>query len=327
MAEQILSQVEVDALLKGLSNGEIATGQDKGENYGGVTPYDFANQSRAVRGRMPGLEMINEKFCRSARYSLFNFLRKTVDITPEGIKTLTYGEFLRNLKVPSSLNVFQPQPLRGQGVLSLDPNLVFIIVDSYFGGDGKFHTRVEGRDFTNVEQAVIRKVVDLVLGEMNAVWKAMHQVEFRFLRSEMNPQFVNVIPQTDPVVVSSFNVEIDSHTEKFDFTVPYAALDPIKDKIHGTYQAEIGGEDKRWISNMKDRISSVPFAVTAELGNARITVEDLMNLKTGDVIQLDRKAKDPLEVFVDGLPKFLAKAGVTDSHYSLQILSVQNERG
>lgn len=329
MAEQILTQVEVDALLKGLSNGDIRTETEvhDEESDSSVRPYDFSSQERTVRGKMPALDMINEKFCRSVRGPLFNLLRKSVDIAPEGVKSMKYEEFLRNLQVPSSLNVFQMSPLRGQGVLVIDPNLVFIIVDSYFGGDGRFHTRIEGRDFTNVEQSVIRKVAEIILHEMGEIWKPVHHIDFKAVRSEMNPQFVNIVGNIEPVVVSTFRMEIESQQNRFFFCVPFSAIEPIREKLYGGQRVDAVEVDKGWSQNLMRRFGSVQLSISGEMGRAKIMVSELLNLKAGDVIQLDRKIKDPLKVYIEGAPKLSAKPGVMDNNYALKIMEPIQERG
>ena len=329
MAEQILTQIEVDALLRGLSNGDIKTETERlaEEDYGDVKPYDFANQDRVLRGRLPALEMINEKFARSLRSSLFNVLRRSVDVTSEGTRTMKYEEFLRNLQVPSSLNIFQLYPFRGQGLLAIDPSLVFIIVDSYFGGDGRFHTRIEGRDFTNVEQAVVRKIVDVIFDEMNEVWKAVHPVEFRITRTEMNPQFVNMIGHSEHVIISAFKMDIESASNSFFFCLPYATVEPIRDKLMGTNRIDACEIDVKWSDNLREQFSGVQMSLTADIGGAEISVHDLMGLKAGDIIQLDRKARDPLEVSIEGVPKLLGRPGVMDSHYAVKLTDLITERG
>lgn len=327
MAEQILSQVEVDALLKGLSDGEIETetaSQDV--DYGEVRPYDFANQEKTYRGNMPTLEMINEKFSRAAGGPIFNLLRKSVDVTPAGLKTMKYEEFIRNLQMPSSLNIFALAPLRGNGLLVLDPNLVFLLVDSYFGGDGRFHTRIEGRDFTNVEQGVIRKIVEVLFHELSEIWKAVHPVEFSLLRTEMNPQFVNITGHTEPVVVSTFEMEIESTRNKFFYCMPYVSLAPIRDKLHGTQKADFSGSDDRWSENLSDQFMHIPLELTGEVGTASIKVSELLNLKEGDVIQLGSRVKTPLTVSIEGVPKLTASPGLIDNNYALKILSAISGR-
>src|SRR3990172_2560734 len=329
MAEQILTQVEVDALLRGLSNGDIKTEADKFEEKetGEIKPYDFANQEKIIRGKLPGLEMINEKFSRSVRTPLFNLMRKSVDMSPESTKAVKYEEFLLNLQVPSSLNVFQLLPFRGQGVLAVDPSLVFIIVDSYFGGDGRFHTRIEGRDFTNVEQAVVKKIGDVIFQEMNEVWKAVEPVDFRLTRSEMNPQLVNFIGHAEHVIISAFRMEIESASNSFFFCLPYSTIEPIRDKLLGTQRIDATEIDAKWTENLKDQFCGVALQLTSDIGKAEISVNDLVGLKVGDIIQLDRKAKDFLEVSIEGIPKLLARPGVMDSQYAVKVMDLIKERG
>ena len=329
MAEQILTQVEVDALLRGLSNGDIQTEAEKFEEKetGEVRAYDFANQEKIIRGKFPALEMINEKFSRSLRSSVFNLLRRSVDIFSEGTRTVKYEEFLRNLQVPSSLNIFQLYPFRGHGLLAIDPSLVFIIVDSYFGGDGRFHTRIEGRDFTNVEQAVVKKIVDVIFQEMNEVWKAVEPVDFRLTRSEMNPQFVNFIGHAEHVIISAFRMEIESASNSFFFCLPYSTIEPIRDKLLGTQRIDATEIDAKWTENLKDQFCGVALQLTSDIGKAEISVNDLVGLKVGDIIQLDRKAKDFLEVSIEGIPKLLARPGVMDSQYAVKVMDLIKERG
>ncbi len=324
MAEQILSQVEVDALLKGLSGGEIPTTTEKAVQTGEVVPYDFEHQTRTIKGKMPTLEMINEKFCRNVRNPLFSLLRRTVDVIPDGIETMPYGDFLQNLKVPASLNIFQLPPLRGNSLLSISSDLAFIIVDNYFGGDCRFHARIEGRDFTNVEQAVIKKVVDIIFTEMNDVWRVVYPVEHKFVRGEMNPQFVNIVGSTEIVVVYSFKMEVEQSTDSFAFCVPYTVLEPIKDKLYGVHQGEIDTADKSWSDSLYYQLHQVALGISAELGRTDVSVSDVLNLKVGDVIQLDDKIKEPIKVFLEDKEKFWARAGVSDNNYALQILAAMS---
>ncbi len=326
MSEQILSQMEVDALLKGLSNGDINTETEEPKRAGEATPYDFSRHTRAVRGRMPTLDMLSEKFCKSVRVPLFNLMRKTIDVRHEPSATTTFGEFLSNLNMPSSLNVFQMTPLRGQGLLVLDPNLVFFIVDSYFGGSGRFHTSIEGREFTTVEQTVIRKLAQALMNEMAEVWKPVHPVEFRYVKAEMNPQFVNIIAHTEPVIVSSFKLEIENVAEGFFFCIPYSSLEPIKDKLQGDGKAAQGEDDSRWRGAMRETIGDVRLSLSCEIGKARIDLSDLINLKAGDVIQLDKKARDHADVFIEGIRKLYGKPGIVDNNYALKFMFAPKER-
>lgn len=329
MAEQILTQVEVDALLKGLSNGEIKTeSHSPVDNEGDIRPYDFQNQDRGLRGRMYALEMISEKFCRSIRGAMFNIIRrKTVDVSFEGVKTMRYEEFLKNLQVPSSLNVFQAPPLRGQCVLAIDPSLVYVMVDSYFGGDCRFYTRIEGRDFTNVEQGLIKKVADVMFHEMAEIWRPVYHLAFKFVRAEMNPQFVNIAGQNDVVVVLTFKMEIENTVDRFFFCMPFSTIETIKERLYGMQRVDSDGSDKNWSEGLMAQFCQVQLSLSAEVGRADINVSDLLNLKAGDIIQLSKKIKDPLAVSIEGIQKFTARPGVMDGNYAVKIFSEIKEGG
>ncbi len=328
MADQILSQDEVDALLKGLSDGDINTEKKPTvTKIDGVAVYDFEDQARAVRGKMPSLEMINEKFCRSVNEGLFNLLRKGVDVTTEGIETMKYSDFLENLKMPSSLNIFHLSPLRGQALLTFNSELVFMIVDTYFGGDGTFHARIEGRDFTHVEQSVVKKVVDVIFEEMDAVWKPVHPVEHKFVRSETNPQFVNLVDSGEVVVVYSFLMEVENRSDRFSFCVPYALFEPIRDKLYGVRQGEVDGIDKAWSETLREQLDLVELSITGRIGQAELKLSELLSLKAGDVVQLGQKVHEPIDVIIENEAKFVARPGVRDEYYSIQILAVKEEGG
>lgn len=326
MAEQLLSQVEVDALLRGLSDGEIQTEQEiVVGSEDGVEVFDFKNQDRTVRARMPTLEMINTKFSRNARSPIFNILKKAVDIQAEDVSMVKFGEFLKNLPVPSSMNIFQMTPLRGQGILAIDPNLVFLVVDNYFGGDGRFHMRVEGRDFTSLEQAVIKKVVDVIFSELQGVWKSVYPLDFTHVRSEMNPHFANIVGSSEIIVLSTFNMEIESKGHKFFILFPYSSVEPIKDKLFGMMQAESAVVDKRWSERLKELVGYVPLDTVTEVGKADITLKDIINLNVGDVIQMNKKIDEPFKTYIEGTQKFDVRPGYSGSNYSVEIISAADK--
>jgi len=236
MSEEILSQDEVDALLKGV----LGESEDEGaqEEDTGVRSYDIGKQERIVRGRMPTLEIINERFARMFRIGLFNFMRRSAEISVSPVKVLKYSEFVRNLVVPTNLNLVRFKPLRGTALFIFDPNLVFLIVDNLFGGDGRFHMRVEGRDFTPTEQRVIQRLLEVALVEYKKSWDPVHPLDFEYVRSEMNPQFANVATPSEVVVVTTFNVELGDGGGDFHVCTPYAMIEPIRDLLSSSMQGE-----------------------------------------------------------------------------------------
>ncbi|MBI5599097.1 MAG: flagellar motor switch protein FliM [Deltaproteobacteria bacterium] len=327
MAERVLSQEEIDALMRGVATGGIETESDKSTEASGVRQFDLASQERVVRGRMPAMEIINERFCRSIRISLFNFVRKVVDVSVEGIKMMKYGEFMKNTPFPASLNIFQLPPLRGSSVLVLDANLIFLMVDNYFGGGGKYHTKVEGREFTALEQKVIRRIADIVFSDMKSSWHPVSPVDFVYSRSEINPQFANVVVPTEIVIVSTFRVEIETATSSMHVCIPYSTVEPIKEKLYAGYQSDRTEVDRRWLSRFEEEIRKAPLLVSCEMGRARVTIEDFLNLNAGDIIRLDRKVSDPLTVNVEGVPKLLGSPGMSEGHYAVQITGQAGKEG
>ncbi|HEX5337110.1 MAG TPA: flagellar motor switch protein FliM, partial [Gallionella sp.] len=284
---EFLSQDEVDSLLKGVT-GE--TDDDKGhqdEAAGGVRPYNLASQERIVRGRMPTMEIINERFARLFRIGLFNFIRRTPEISVGPVRVLKFGEFIRNLHVPTNLNLIQAKPLRGNGLFIFDPNLVFLVVDNMFGGDGRFHTRVEGREFTQTEQRIIQKLLEVVFETYGKAWEAVNPLEFEFVRSEMNPQFANIATPNEVVIVTTFDIELSGNGGAFHVCMPYSMLEPLKDLLYSTMQGEHMAVDKRWLQLLSKQVQSASIELVATLGQAEVTLEQVLKMRSGDVIPLE----------------------------------------
>jgi len=201
--DDLLSQDEIDALLHGVSNGDVETEGEEAEEEG-IAPFDFASQDRIVRGRMPTLEMINERFARYFRISLFNKLRRNAEISVNGVQMMKFAEYVHSLYVPTSLNMVRMHPLRGTGLFVFDPKLVYIIVDNYFGGEGRFHTKIEGREFTPTELRIVHNILEIAFHDMKEAWAPVMEVDFEFNSSEVNPHFANIVSPSEVVVVSSF---------------------------------------------------------------------------------------------------------------------------
>ncbi len=318
MADEILSQDEVDALLKGVL-GE--TEEEKpAEEAGGIRPYDIGKQERIVRGRMPTLEIINERFARMLRIGLYNLMRRSAEISVSPVKVMKYSEFMRNLVVPTNLNLVRFKPLRGMGLLIFDPNLVFLVVDNLFGGDGRFHVRVEGRDFTPTEQRVIQRMLEVAMGEYMKCWEPIYKLELEYVRSEMNPQFANVATPSEVVVVTTFNIELGEGGGDFHICTPYAMIEPIRDILTSTMQGERLEVDERWLRLMGQRIQQAEVELVATLGSASVTLRDILNLKVGDVLSLD--VPEAVLAEVDGVPVLECQYGVHNGQYALKVKRV-----
>jgi len=240
--EKFLSQDEIDALMQGVEGEEDTQEVDEG----GVKSYNLATQERIVRGRMATLEIINERFARLLRIELFNFMRRTVEVSVGPVKIVKYSDFIRNLVVPTNLNLVQANPLRGTGMMVLDPTFVFLVVDNMFGGDGRFHTRIEGREFTPTEHRMIQRILNIIFDSYSKSWEPVYPIEFEYLRSEMNTQFANIATPNEVVVTITFNIELGSNSGEVHFCFPYSMIEPIKDLLTSQLQGEVLGVDKRW---------------------------------------------------------------------------------
>jgi flagellar motor switch protein FliM len=316
MNQQILSQDEVDALLQGIT-GESQKLEQEDAPKSGIRDYDLASQERIVRGRMPTMEIINERFSRNIRVGLFNFIRKTPEVSVGAIKVQKYSAFLREIVVPTNFNIVSVRPLRGSGLIVCDPTLVFAVIDALFGGSGKFHTRIEGRDFSPTEQRVILRVVEVITAEYKKAWLGIYPVELDYQRSEMQPQFANIAAPGEVVVTSSFTLEIGDTSGTIHFCIPYATLEPIRDVLYSTTHGDAAEPDRRWVKLLTHQIQAAQVQLVAELAHAPATVEQLLALKAGDFIELD--IEKLVQAKVDGVPIMEAHYGTSNGHYALKV--------
>ena len=316
MNQQILSQDEVDALLQGIT-GESQKLEQEDVPSGGVRDYNLASQERIVRGRMPTMEIINERFARNIRIGLFNFIRKSPEISIGGIKVQKYSAFLREIVVPTNFNIVSVRPLRGSGLIVCDPTLVFSVIDALFGGAGKYHTRIEGRDFSPTEQRIITRLVEVVTVEYAKAWNGIYPLELEYQRSEMQPQFANIATPSEIVVATSFTLEIGDTTGTVHFCIPYSTLEPIRDVLYSTVQGDSNEPDRRWVSLLKEQIQVAEVHLVAELATAPATVEQLLSFKPGDFIELD--LQPGIQAKVAGVPILDCHYGTSNGKYALKI--------
>ena len=324
MNQQILSQDEVDALLQGIT-GESQKLEQEEVSASGIRDYDLANQERNVRGRMPTMEVINERFARNIRLGLFNLIRKSPEVSIGGIKVQKYSAFLREIVVPTNFNVVSVRPLRGSGLIVCDPSFVFAVIDALFGGGGKFHTRIEGRDFSATELRVILRLVETITAEYKKAWMGIYPLELEYQRSEMQPQFANIATPSEIVVATSFTLEIGESSGSVHFCIPYATLEPIRDVLYSSTQGDASEPDRRWVNLLKQQLQDATVDLVVELAQTPATVEQLLSFKPGDFIELDL---DPVvQGKVDGVPVLECRYGTSNGRYSIkvdQLLSSSN---
>jgi flagellar motor switch protein FliM len=277
MNQQILSQDEVDALLEGIT-GESQKPDAPEEPSDGVRDYNLASQERIVRGRMPTMEIVNERFARNARIGLFNLIRKSPEVSIGGVKMHKYSAFLREIVVPTNFNIMSVRPLRGSGLIVLEPGFVFAVIDAMFGGIGKFHTRIEGREFSPTEQRIIARLVEVVIAEYERAWSGVYPLDLEYQRSEMQPQFANIATPGEIVVASSFTLEIGDAAGTLHFCIPYSTLEPIRDVLYSTMQGDANEPDRRWVNLLQQQIQAAEVELVADLATAPATVAPLLAL-------------------------------------------------
>jgi flagellar motor switch protein FliM len=316
MSESFLSQEEVDALLEGVT-GESQSVEAVAPNTEKVRGYNLSNQERIVRGRMPTMEVVNERFSRNLRLGLFNFIRRSPEISVGPVKAQKYSAFLRDLVVPTNFNVMAVRPLRGNGLVVCEPTLLFGVIDSLFGGSGKYQTRIEGRDFSPTEQRVITRLVEVVAEEYKKAWAGVYPLELAYQRSEMQPQFATVATPSEIVVTTSFSLEIGDITGSLHICIPYSTLEPIRDVLYSTVQGDAMEVDRRWIRLLSHEIQAAELELVGELAQTDATVEQLLAMKVGDFLELERAPS--IQAKVEGVPLFDCQYGTHKGKYALRI--------
>jgi len=320
MAEDILSQDEIDALLTGVDGGDVETEDENIPEDGEARTYDFSSQDRIVRGRMPTLEMINERFARNFRITLFNFLRRSPSISVEGVQMTKFGEYIHSLFMPSNLNLIKVKPLRGTALFVLNPKLVYSIVDSFFGGDGRYHTKIEGRDFTNTEMQVVKSVLGKIFDDLKEAWAPVMDVEFEHAGSEVNPHFANIVTPSEVVVVSTIHVELDNGGGDIHITMPYSMLEPIREQLDAGVQSDSSEVDQRWINSLREEIKSAPVEIRSTLTKAEISLRELNKLKAGDVIPVD--IPELVSAEIEGIPVFKGQYGLSRGNRAIKVVEM-----
>jgi flagellar motor switch protein FliM len=318
--EQLLSQDEVDALLQGVT-GETEQAAAPQVSTDGVQKYNLGTQERIVRGRMPTLEVINERFTRSLRGALFNFMRRSADISVGSLQIQKYDDFIRHLPVPANINLLHMKPLRGTALFVYDPALVFLVVDNLFGGDGRYRIRIEGRDFTETEQRIIKRLLNLTLECYGTAWNDLYPIEFEYIRSEMHGKLANITGANEVVVNSTFHIEIGPIGGALHVCIPYSMIEPIRDLLANPIQTEVE-VDKRWIKQLSRQVQSADVQLKAEFTTIPSTIGQLVKLKAGDVLPIEMP--ESIVAKVDGVPIMECGYGTSNGRYALRIKQMIN---
>jgi flagellar motor switch protein FliM len=315
----LLSQDEIDALLHGVDDVDEDEVEEGSADSGSALEYDFSSQDRIVRGRMPTLEIVNERFARHMRISLFNMMRRSAEVSINGIQMIKFGEYIHTLFVPTSLNMVRFRPLKGTGLITMEARLVFILVDNFFGGDGRYHAKIEGREFTPTERRIIQMLLKLIFEDYKEAWAPVMDVSFEYLDSEVNPAMANIVSPTEVVVISSVHIELDGGGGDFHVSLPYSMLEPIRELLDAGVQNDKEDTDLRWSKALRDEILDVNVALSTHMMSMDLPLESIMNFKNGDIIPIEMP--EFITVLIEDLPTFRAKLGRSRDNMALKITS------
>ena len=313
----LLSQDEIDALLHGVDDVEEEE-VSEAEVDSNALEYDFSSQDRIVRGRMPTLEIVNERFARHMRVSLFNMMRRSAEVSINGIQMIKFGEYIHTLFVPTSLNMVRFRPLKGTGLITMEARLVFILVDNFFGGDGRYHAKIEGREFTPTERRIIQMLLKLIFEDYKEAWAPVMDVSFEYLDSEVNPAMANIVSPTEVVVISSFHIELDGGGGDFHVSLPYSMLEPIRELLDAGVQSDKEDTDFRWSKALRDEIMDVKVNLSTHMLEFDVPLHEMMELKAGDILPIEMP--EHITVLIEDLPTFRAKLGRSRDNVALKIV-------
>ncbi|AOZ14373.1 MULTISPECIES: flagellar motor switch protein FliM [Pseudomonas] len=319
--QDLLSQDEIDALLHGVDDGLVQT--EMAAEPGSVKSYDLTSQDRIVRGRMPTLEMINERFARYTRISMFNMLRRSADVAVGGVQVMKFGEYVHSLYVPTSLNLVKIKPLRGTALFILDAKLVFKLVDNFFGGDGR-HAKIEGREFTPTELRVVRMVLEQAFIDLKEAWQAIMEVNFEYINSEVNPAMANIVGPSEAIVVSTFHIELDGGGGDLHVTMPYSMIEPVREMLDAGFQSDLDDQDERWSKALREDVLDVSVPLSATVARRQLRLRDILHMQPGDVIPIE--LQDELVMRANGVPSFKVKLGSHKGNLALQVVEPIDRR-
>ena len=319
--QDLLSQDAIDALLHGVDDGLVQT--EMAAEPGSVKSYDLTSQDRIVRGRMPTLEMINERFARYTRISMFNMLRRSADVAVGGVQVMKFGEYVHSLYVPTSLNLVKIKPLRGTALFILDAKLVFKLVDNFFGGDGR-HAKIEGREFTPTELRVVRMVLEQAFIDLKEAWQAIMEVNFEYINSEVNPAMANIVGPSEAIVVSTFHIELDGGGGDLHVTMPYSMIEPVREMLDAGFQSDLDDQDERWVKALREDLLDVDVPLSATVARRQLRLRDILHMQPGDIIPVE--LPEEMIIRANGVPSFKVKLGSHKGNLALLVVEPINRR-
>jgi len=319
---EVLSQDEIDQLLTAISSGEVepaevqqATDQKK------IKIYDFKRPDKFSKDQIRTISIMHETFARLTTTSLSAQLRSLAQVHVASVDQLTYEEFIRSIPNPTTLAVINMDPLKGSAILEIDPAVTFAIIDRLFGGQGE-GTKLS-RDLTDIEQSVMENNIVRILGNMREAWSTVIDLRPRLGQIETNPQFAQIVPPTEMVVLVTLETKVGEVEGMMNFCIPYLTIEPIISKLSAQYwySSVRRGATTENLTILRDRLATIGVSVVAEIGSMSLTVRDVLNLKAGDVVRLsDTRVGDPMVLSIGNKRKFLCRPGVVGNKIAVQVI-------
>ncbi|MBO8450272.1 MAG: flagellar motor switch protein FliM [Spirochaetes bacterium] len=320
---EVLSQDEIDQLLTAISSGDTAADDFRpSTDTRKIKIYDFKRPDKFSKEQIRTVSIMHETFARLTTTSLSAQLRSMVHVHVASVDQLTYEEFIRSIPTPTTLAVINMDPLKGNAILEIDPAVTFSIIDRLFGGTGQGGAKVQ-RDLTDIEQSVMEGIIVRILANMREAWTQVIDLRPRLGQIETNPQFAQIVPPSDMVVLVTLETKVGEEEGMMNFCIPYITIEPIISKLSSQFwfSSVRRTSTTQYMGVLKEKLSSVDMDVVAEIGTIQLPVRDVLALRVGDVIRLsDVRVGDPFTLSVGSKKKFLCQAGVIGKKVAVQIL-------
>jgi flagellar motor switch protein FliM len=323
--EQILSQDEIDALLKGISEGEIETQKEVSvEEQVETKSFDFIQYTRGKKERLPALDFIYDRFSKSFRSALSLFVEKEVEISFEPMQYVSYGDFIETLPLPTNMNVVVTEKLKGFFIVIFDAKLIFSVLETIFGSANTTKPKVEGREFTKIEFNVIKKLIDLVCVEMEKAWAPVYEISCKYSRSEINPNYITMVTNEETVNLCELTIEIEGIKGWMKVCIPYGILETIKSYLMSTPSREDSDMREKWFMRLKERVQEVPLEIRAVLGKKKMPLQEFLRLSEDNVIVIDRYVNDPVELEIHNKSRVRGKLGIYKGNKAVRVEEILN---
>lgn len=324
--EKILTKAEIEALLNAVFDGRIEPEKELSRTENTAVAYDLIN-SDAHKGFVPNLDIIYDSYIRYNRVNLSNRLRKVVEIKKVGARSYKFDDFIQTLPSPVCMAIFKIEPLKGAALISFDSSLVMSLVDTMLGGSGTGKVSVANRVFTSVELRLMEKIAKEVLSDLEKAWAPLYPSRMNLLRLELNPRLISIVPPEYQIVTMAVKVQIEEVSGNMVFAIPYMTIDPIRDKLKAGMQFDLMAIDPMWSFRLSSGLEEAPLELSVEMGNALITLNELLDLEPGDTIMLDKPCTSEMQIRVEGVPKYLGVPGVRHGNKAIQITKIVAKGG